>query len=70
MDSFIARTASGQPTNERMWYGTAASNCNNWTRGVNATGVFGSSHMTARARLSWFGAAGCGSSLPVICLEQ
>lgn len=46
-DSFIARTAGGAVTNDRIWFGAATEHCSNWTSSA-ANGVFGASHSAIR----------------------
>jgi hypothetical protein len=68
--SFIARTASGAETKQRVWTGTAAQNCNNWNGGSAQVGTMGESMTAWRASLQLFSNVGCTSALPLICLEQ
>ena len=68
--SFIGRTATGAVTNARAWTGTATQNCADWTNGSTELGSMGSTHTTVRAALQLFPNVGCGSALPLICLER
>ncbi len=67
-ESFVARTAKGAVTNARIWYGSTASNCNNWDIAGAQVGVYGRSH--ERAALSYFQTIDCGASLNLLCLQQ
>jgi hypothetical protein len=70
-DSFIARTATNDVTDARIWYGSASANCNNWLGAAGVPqGVMGRSHLALRSMLSYFGPTSCFTSLNLICLQQ
>jgi hypothetical protein len=68
-DTFIGRTATGAATNARVWVGTQAENCTNWTSGAT-TGTIGRSNSVARSHLQLFPNTGCLSQANVMCFEQ
>lgn len=67
-ETFIARTAKGEVTNQRVWVGTSTNHCGDWMN-TALNGSIGQSHSSDRARLLLFSAIGCNSAFALICLQ-